>query len=213
MKDCIYDSDYFEDGVAKGISGYENYRWLPELTYKSAKSIVDNLKISKEESILDFGCAKGFLVKALRDQGYNSYGCDISEYAVNSSPSDTREFLTIQNSPQQPLGLLEKYDWIVSKDVLEHIPYENIDQILKSFKNQTENIFIVVPLGNGEKYLIEDYENDITHIIRENEDWWLQKCQNAGFKNLEISHTFPFVKENWIPVHPKGNLFIFSKNP
>ena len=212
MKKCIYDSDYFERGVEKGISGYENYRWLPDLTNKSAESIVKELNIEKSETILDFGCAKGYLVKAFRNCGYESYGCDISKYAVNSSLEDTRPFLTIQEDPSQSLGLLEKYDWIVSKDVLEHVSYETIDGVLQSFKNQTDNIFIVVPLGDGEKYIIEDYENDVTHVIRENVDWWLERCKAAGFTNLSWSYTFPCVKENWIPVHKEGNLFIFSKS-
>ena len=34
-----YDKDYYENGVAKGISGYENYRWIPELTYPMAYTI------------------------------------------------------------------------------------------------------------------------------------------------------------------------------
>ena len=35
-------------------------------------------------SVLDVGCAKGFLVEALRDQGLEAFGIDISEYAVQS---------------------------------------------------------------------------------------------------------------------------------
>ena len=78
-----YDKDYYENGVAKGISGYENYRWIPELTYPMAFSICKSLKIKKNDKILEYGCAHGFLVKALNDFKIDTYGVDVSRYALS----------------------------------------------------------------------------------------------------------------------------------
>ena len=205
-----YNYDYFERGTECGISGYDNYRWLPDLTIGMCKSIIKNLKVEKEETILDFGCAKGFSVKGLRMIGSIAYGCDISEYAVSEAPDDVSRFLAVQHKNSKFFGPNEKYDWIFSKDVLEHISYDEIDNIIAQFKKQTENIFIVVPLGDGSKYIIPDYENDVTHVIREDKNWWLNKFVGAGFKNLEYRYVFPKVKENWWSKYPKGNLFIYT---
>ena len=205
-----YNYDYFERGTECGISGYDNYRWLPDLTVGMCSSIIKKLKVEKKETILDFGCAKGFSVKALRMLGYKAYGCDVSEYAVSKAPSDISGFLTIQTDTSEILGTFERYDWIFSKDVLEHISYDEIDKIIQQFKAQTDNIFIAVPLGDGEKYIVPDYENDVTHVIRENKDWWMQKFVDAGFENLEFCYEFPNVKENWWTKYPLGNLFIYT---
>ena len=78
-----YDEDYYENGLAKGISGYENYRWIPELTYPMAYSICKSLKIKKNDKVLEYGCAHGFLVKALNDFNIDTYGVDISSYALS----------------------------------------------------------------------------------------------------------------------------------
>ena len=78
-----YNKDYYENGVAKGISGYDNYRWIPELTYPMAYSIFKNLKIKKKDKVLEFGCAHGFLVKALNDFKIDAYGVDVSSYAIS----------------------------------------------------------------------------------------------------------------------------------
>ena len=61
-----YDEDYFERGLSSGKSGYDNYRWLPELTIKFAYKIIKELNLREGDRVLDYGCAKGFFVKALR---------------------------------------------------------------------------------------------------------------------------------------------------
>ena len=48
-----YNKDYYENGLAKGISGYENYRWIPELTYPMAYSICKSLKIRTKNKTTD----------------------------------------------------------------------------------------------------------------------------------------------------------------
>lgn len=55
-----YDKDYYENGVAKGISGYENYRWIPELTYPMAYSICKSLKIKKSDKVLEYAVHMAF---------------------------------------------------------------------------------------------------------------------------------------------------------
>ena len=61
----VFDEDYFERGVQLGISGYTNYRWIPELTLPLCETMARYLGISKDDRILDFGCAKGYIVRAL----------------------------------------------------------------------------------------------------------------------------------------------------
>ena len=58
----IFDENYYENGIKMGISGYENYKWLPTRSIPEAISICENIEFT---SVLDFGCAKGFLVHAL----------------------------------------------------------------------------------------------------------------------------------------------------
>lgn len=81
----LYDQSYYEHGIESGISLYSNYRWLPELTIPLAARIIEYLQIGVEDSILDFGCAKGYLIKAFRLLHRNAYGFDISSYAIDNA--------------------------------------------------------------------------------------------------------------------------------
>ena len=73
-----YDEDYYENGVQLGISGYANYRWMPSLTIPMAERMIEYLAIKETDKILDFGCAKGFLVKAFTDLGYKCEGVTLA---------------------------------------------------------------------------------------------------------------------------------------
>ena len=71
----VFDEKYFEDGVRNRVSAYEQYRWMPERTIREASSIINNIEFDK---VLDFGCAKGFLVYAMRLLGKDAHGVDVS---------------------------------------------------------------------------------------------------------------------------------------
>lgn len=69
-------------------------------------------------------------------------------------------------------------------------------------------MFVVVPLGDGNKYEVPAYELDKTHIIRENLEWWKDTFENAGFEVVEAKYKVQYIKENWSKWE-KGNVFLF----
>ena len=108
-------------------------------------------------TVCDFGCAKGYLVYALQLLGYDSYGVDISEYAISKAPKEVNGHVTCI----EPLAEFGFYDWIICKDILEHIPYEDIDSQLMMLRNSCKKMMVMVPLGDDEKYFIDAYEKDV----------------------------------------------------
>ncbi len=73
-----YDADYFLRGKATGKSLYEDYRWMPGLTIPMVRSMISHLGIANADMVLDFGCARGYVVRAFRELGYLAYGYDTS---------------------------------------------------------------------------------------------------------------------------------------
>jgi hypothetical protein len=183
-----FDADYFERGEALGLSLYTDYRWLPELTIPLAHELVTTLGIGRDKTILDFGCAKGFLVKALRLLHYEAHGFDISDYALAAAPTEIRPYLHKQMRWDSP------FSWTIAKDVLEHIPYDHIDAVLSAIRANTDCAFAIVPLGDGYRYNAPDYERDVTHFIREGYAWWGDHFADAGFEVTDISTDMPFIK-------------------
>ena len=121
-----YNKDYYENGVAKGISGYDNYRWIPELTYPMAYSICRTLNIKQTHKVLEFGCAHGFLVKALNDFNIDTYGLDVSRYTLSKVEPALKKKINLlkNNNIKKSLNKMKinfKFDFIIAKDVFEHI--------------------------------------------------------------------------------------------
>lgn len=201
----IFDEKYFEDGVRSRVSAYENYKWMPERTIREASSIINTLQFN---NVLDYGCAKGFMVYALRLLGKDAYGVDVSEYAITHCHPKVKDYLSVIDRVDEIKG---GWDLIIAKDVLEHIPKERIPNVLSEFRSRCKQLFVAVPLGDGKRYRIREYEMDVTHVIREPEEWWLTTIVEAGFRIKYFDYEFGHLKENWTNTHPHGNAFIVAE--
>ena len=95
---------------------------------------------------------------------------------------------------------------IISKDVFEHVPYEEINSTLSAISNATKKLFCIVPLGENGKYIIPAYELDKTHIIRENLNWWKETFAKNNFKINFADYNVDYIKDNW-KSWGKGNGF------
>ncbi len=205
-----FNEDYFQNGIKTGKSLYDRYRWLPELSMSMCMSMIDYLGIKREDRILDYGCSRGYLVKAMRLLHRIAYGTDISEYAINDCDNEVEGFLRILN-PDGTIPFKTPFDFGISKDVMEHVPYEHIDFVFEQLSKHCKTLFIVVPLGENGKYRTPQYEYDTTHMIRENDVWWAAKMAQF-FTDLIVIDYVPGIKDNWYDVNPKGNACIFGKS-
>lgn len=201
MKIHKFDKNYYEDGIRKKLSGYENYKWIPERSISEAIDIKNNFEFN---TCVDYGCAKGFLVSALRMLGCEAFGEDISEYALSYCKNDVKEFLSFPNN--------KKYDLLICKDVLEHIEENELPKILNLFFNKANEFFFVIPLGDNNKFRIREYEIDVTHVTKKDEEWWFNLFKNHNFKIKNFSYSFGTIKEKWTKTYPYGNgFFILNK--
>jgi SAM-dependent methyltransferase len=211
----VYDEDYYERGVETGRSCYSNYRWLPELTIPMAMVLIDTLGIRPGESVLDFGCAKGFVTRALRMLRREARGIDISEYAISRCPEDVRPYCSLVTD-FAAFSRAARFRHAVAKDVLEHVPYGAIEGVVEGLARCSDSLLVVVPLGQetacGARYLIEAYERDDTHIIRESSDWWAQLL-GRHFADVTWRHHIEGLKDNWQRVHPQGNAALVCRRP
>jgi len=215
IKNNFYDQAYYEDGLRSGKSLYENYRWLPDLTLSLAEVVLQIAKKSPSFSeisnpvIIDYGCAKGYLVKALRILGIQSFGIDVSKYAIASAPPDIKNFVTCLDLKENPYpAFWPTPDYIVAKDVLEHHTAIELPYYLEELRKLCARILVVVPLGDGKRYFIEEYENDPSHFIKEDLEWWKDVLTQVGFK-VEATYDVGELKANWKGHHIKGNGLLY----
>lgn len=130
-------------------------------------------------NVLDAGCAKGFLVEALRDREINAYGIDISEYALSQVREDIKPFCK-NISITEPLE--QRYDLIVCIEVLEHLEMRDIKRAIANFCEHSDTIlFSSTPFVYKEE----------THINVKPIEFWCEQFAYQGFyHDVEYDATY-----------------------
>lgn len=167
-----YSEDYFMRGPETGKSNYFRYEWKADETLKLALYAKRHLGIQDHHTVLDYGCAKGFFVKALRMQGTQAYGYDHAEWPIQNCDEAVKPYVsnTLTLNPMS-------YDHIWMKDVAEHLSVNQLmDLIPKMCDAARKSILIIVPLTSyhGGAYKRQEDESDPSHVIRFTLDDWLK---------------------------------------
>lgn len=196
-----YNYNYYERGIQTGLSLYTNYKWIPDLTIPMAMAIIDYLGIKRGQRVLDYGCAKGYMVKALRWLGRDAYGCDISEYALSSCDPQISSFLS-----KDPPKI--QFHYTIAKDTFEHMKIKDIKRLLTNLDSKV--LFVIVPLGDGKRYFIPAYELDKTHIHKQPLYWWNELIISGGWRIKSAVPLVPGIKDNW-NYQSEGNAFIVAE--
>ncbi len=203
-----YDEDYYERGVVVGKSGYMNYSWMPELTIRMAHFLIISLGISKGDRVLDYGCAKGYLVRALRLLGVNAEGVDVSRYAIDNVDGVVKAHCRLISDPADAFN--GDYGMMIAKDVFEHVMEDDLRDLLRHAHPRCKRMFVVVPVAADNfcnSFIVPEYNKDITHITIKSVPWWTRLFEDTGWNIDQFSHSFPGVKENWTGVWADGNAF------
>ena len=108
-----YGPDYY--ATALGSIPYErSAHWLNFFSIVADQII----RALRPHSVLDAGCAMGFLVEAFWDRGIYCEGFDISEYAIANVRRDMKDYCSV-GSLTTPIP--RRYDLITCIEVLEHL--------------------------------------------------------------------------------------------
>jgi len=138
-------------------------------------------------SILDFGCGTGHLLKKIKKQNLNinCFGVDISNYAINKAKEEIHNIEFSDNLNEIKTNSI---DLIVSLHVLEHIDNENLKKIFLDFARITHsnsNLLIVVPCVNGLGHILKKKKwigyKDPTHINLKEFESWVNFFNKNGF--------------------------------
>ncbi len=167
----IYNEEYYKNyDVGCGKVSYENSEYTKGFLIKLADRIVADFH---PKTVLDAGCALGFLVAALRDRGVEAYGIDISEYAISKVREDIRPFCKVGSLTEKlPEGLPETFDLVVSIEVLEHLYAADGNKAIQNICGVTDTVlFSSSP---------DDFEEP-THVNVQQREYWGRLFFQNGF--------------------------------
>jgi len=153
-----------------------NQAWLSLFNGFAARIISD----IGPETVLDAGCAMGFLVEALRQRNVQAWGIDISEYAIRNVHPDFQPYCQV-GSIIEPFPH-PRYDLIVCIEVLEHLPAEQAEKAIANLCQHSDDIlFSSTPF---------DYKEATHFNVRPPEFWAEGFARNGFFRDVDFDASF-----------------------
>jgi len=140
--------------------------------FSHSKHLMRYIKEHNKEGdkILDVGCSIGSAILLLENLKMDAHGIDISEVAINIAK---KKFKNCKQGYAEEIPYEDNYfDAILSTQVIEHLPPENIDKCFGEFKR-------VVKL-NGLFYLQIGKKLEINRK-------WQNVVKKHGYRNLHLT--------------------------
>jgi ubiquinone/menaquinone biosynthesis C-methylase UbiE len=141
----------FFDGDRK--YGYGGFKYNPRFWREVALDFKKYWKLNKKSSVLDVGCAKGFMLYDLKKiiPGIKVSGIDISRYAVQNSKIEVRRFLKVANAKKLPFPD-KSFDVVVSINTIHNLNKRDCAKSLKEIMRVTKKYaFITVDAYRNNK--------------------------------------------------------------
>jgi glycosyltransferase involved in cell wall biosynthesis len=177
-----YDADYFEHGLTSNWS--RGYRW-DQLggVFRDAAAYLIEL-FPDAQTYLDAGCAKGFLVRCLREAGKTSWGFDHSAWAVAHADEAARPFLI--EAGVDDFVLDREVDVLVAFDLLSTLTEAQVSEFLRRSRPWTKtSLLAVIPSFDSPeeeaRYRAQD-NRDRTHVTMRTRAWWHEQFLAAGWR-------------------------------
>ncbi|MEK5079366.1 class I SAM-dependent methyltransferase [Solibacillus sp. FSL W7-1436] len=108
-------TNLFDQNYYSGNSNYQDYKY----DNRFLQWAYDIDCYLQPQTVLEVGCAMGYLVRTLRLLGIDSYGIDISSYAIQNADELASPYVATANATECPFQ--GPFDLIVAFDVLEHM--------------------------------------------------------------------------------------------
>jgi ADP-heptose:LPS heptosyltransferase/2-polyprenyl-3-methyl-5-hydroxy-6-metoxy-1,4-benzoquinol methylase/glycosyltransferase involved in cell wall biosynthesis len=176
-----YDEEYFETGRKSNWT--QGYTWsLFSGVFRETAAFLTEM-FPEASSYLDIGCAKGFLVRTLRDCGKEGWGVDHSPWAIERAEESVKPFVTLANVDEVRFD--RRFDLLLAFEVLEELTDAQIVSFLSRARAWTEMaIFATIPsfhTAEEETRYWKD-NNDLSHVTMRSREWWHEMFLSTGWR-------------------------------
>lgn len=164
--------------------GYGGYYYHPRFWTGVVKDFVKYYGLTKKSSILDVGCAKGFMLHDFREAlpGIHIEGVDISKYAVVQALTDIKPFIKLGNAKDLPYPDCS-FDLVISINTIHNLPLNQCKEALREISRVSrKNAFITVDAyrNSREKERLEKWNLTALTYMSTNE--WEKLFEELSYK-------------------------------
>jgi 2-polyprenyl-3-methyl-5-hydroxy-6-metoxy-1,4-benzoquinol methylase len=172
----LYNADYYVNYVVN----YNDKKFWSGIFQGIADRIIADYN---PKTVLDAGCAFGYLVAAFRKRGVQAYGIDISEYAIKRVEDNIKDFCYVGSLAEDfPDGLPKRYDLVTNIEIIEHMLEEEGKMAIANMcKHADTIIFSSTPDG---------FEDKTHFTVRPIEYWATLFAENEFYRDFLYRATY-----------------------
>jgi ubiquinone/menaquinone biosynthesis C-methylase UbiE len=175
-----FGKEFFDGNRSQGYGGfsYMSRFWQPVIP-----DFVKHFDLDNNSSLLDVGCAKGFMLYDLQQQlpEMALSGVDISEYAIEHAKEEVKELLQVANAVELPFED-NSFDVVISINTVHNLERDECARALQEIGRVSRGkSFITVDAyrDNEEKELMEAW--NLTAKTMMHTDEWKAFFKEIGY--------------------------------
>jgi SAM-dependent methyltransferase len=175
-----FGQDFFDGNRNHGYGGF-NYLsrfWQPVIP-----TFHEYWNLTSSSSILDIGCAKGFMLHDLAQliPGITVKGIDISDYAIENTIEDIKPHVKVANANKLPFDD-NSFDVVISINTVHNLERDECAKALEEIERVSRgNSFITVDAYRNEEEKERMYAWNLTAKTIMSVDEWVRFFDEIGY--------------------------------
>ena len=175
-----YNADYFEHGRTSNWS--QGYSWaLFRGVFEEAAAYLAEI-FPQARTVLDMGCAKGFLVRALRQRQIDAWGFDHSPWAL--SQADPLALSYVWRDDIGTVAFERRFDLLVAMSLFESLTEAQLRAFLRRARAAAATLLAVIatlPDDPAKARSAFQDDKDLSHITMRTRAWWQALFEECGW--------------------------------
>ena len=172
--------EYF-DGERR--HGYGGYKYHPRYWTDVVLDISSQYRLASATSVLDVGCAKGFMLRDLKQlhPHLQLVGIDVSTYALQNADQHVSDCLIQASADSLPFPN-DSFDLVIAINSLHNLPHEGAGAALSEIARVSRrHAFVMVDGWNtiSEKVALDSWVLTAKTVLHEQD--WLRLFSESGY--------------------------------
>ena len=141
-----------------------------------ADKAVEVMGVTKKDTVIDFGCGSGRGGKRINELT----GCYVKQVDFADNCRDEDAILPFEvKDLSKPIGLYAKFGYCT--DVMEHIPTEQVDSVIKNIMDCVQSCFFQISLIHD---VMGCLIGQHLHLTVQPVEWWMETFNRLGYQVL-----------------------------
>ena len=163
--------------------GYGGFSYMPKFWENVIPTFQNYWALDSESSVLDVGCAKGFMLYDFMRliPGISICGIDISDYAINNAKCEISDYVSVANAIDLPFDN-DSFDVVISINTVHNLDEDDCSKALLEIERVSRGkSFITVDAYRDDEEKDRMFKWNLTAKTIKHVDEWVSFFNKIGY--------------------------------